>query len=75
MNFVYADTFRKSLEKLQAAERSQIIETAFEFMANPSLPSMHFHRLNDTKDPNFWSARADQDLRLRQSCDLELAPR
>ena len=38
--------------------------TAFDLQTNPSQPGLGVHRLANTRDPNFWSARVNLDLRI-----------
>ncbi len=38
--------------------------TAFDLQLNPENPGLRFHKLDRTKDPNFWSVSANMDLRL-----------
>lgn len=37
---------------------------AFELQINPANPDLQCHRLDNIKEPNFWSARASRDIRL-----------
>ena len=52
MEFRIADTFTDSLTKLTADEQKA---------ANPGI---QLHRIDQSKDKNFWSARVSRDLRL-----------
>src|SRR5665811_97092 len=38
--------------------------TAFNLPMAPANPGMKFHRLDNAKDPDFWSVRVSQDIRL-----------
>ncbi|MGD1106094.1 MAG: 3'-5' exonuclease [Terracidiphilus sp.] len=38
--------------------------TAFDLQLNPAHPSLQLHKLDKSKDPNFWSIRVSQDIRL-----------
>jgi mRNA-degrading endonuclease RelE of RelBE toxin-antitoxin system len=64
MNFRIADTFTDSLSRLMAEEQKAVKTTAFDLQMNPAQPGMQFHRLDKAKDPNFWSVRVSQDVRL-----------
>ncbi len=64
MKFLIADTFTGSLAKLTAQEQKAVKTTAFDLQVNPAHPSMHFHRIDKTKDPNFWSIRVGGDIRI-----------
>jgi len=64
MEFRIADTFTDSLSKLTGDEQKSVKTTAFDLQMNPANPGMSFHKLDRAKDPNFWSVRASQDIRL-----------
>ncbi len=64
MDFRIADTFTDSLGKLTGKEQTAAKTTAFDLQMNPANPGMRFHRLDKTKDPNFWSVRVSSDIRL-----------
>ena len=64
MNFLIADTFTDSLAKLTGDEQKAAKTTAFDLQLNPASPSMSFHRIDKSKDKNFWSARVSSDIRL-----------
>ncbi len=64
MTFLLSDTFTDSLAKLTGEEQKAVKTTAFDLQMNPANPGMKFHRLDKTKDKNFWSVRVSRDLRL-----------
>ena len=64
MNFRISDTFTSSLGKLTAQEQKAVKTTAFDLQMNPASPGMRFHRLDRAKDPNFWSIRVNDDIRI-----------
>jgi hypothetical protein len=64
MQFRIADTFTKALSKLRAQEQSAVKITVFDLQQDPSAPSLQFHRIDKSKDPNFWSIRANRDIRV-----------
>lgn len=64
MNFRIADTFTDSLAKLTGDEQKAVKITAFDLQANPSNPGHSFHKLDKTKDKNFWSVRVSRDIRI-----------
>ena len=64
MDFRIADTFTDSLSRLAGDEQKAVKTTAFDLQLNPANPGMSFHRLNKTKDKNFWSVRVSGDIRL-----------
>src|SRR5216684_1030756 len=64
MDFRIADTFTGSLTRLTGAEQKAVKTTAFDLQLNPSSPGLRFHRLDRARDPNFWSLRVNDDIRL-----------
>src|ERR1041385_4822207 len=64
MEFLIADTFTDSLAKLTRDEQKAVKTTAFDLQINPVNPGMALHRIDTTKNKNFWSARVSRDIRL-----------
>jgi hypothetical protein len=64
MNFLIADTFTDALARLPAPEQKAAKTSAFDLQMNPEHPGLHLHRIDKSRDPNFWSARVNADLRL-----------
>ena len=64
MQFRIADTFTASLAKLTNDQQKAAKTTAFDLQTNPASPGLSMHRLTGAKDPNFWSARVSQDIRI-----------
>ncbi len=64
MDFRIADTFTASLARLNGAEQKAVKTTAFDLQLNLSSPGLRFHRLERPRDPNFWSVRVNEDIRL-----------
>ena len=64
MQFRIADSFTKALNKLSAQEQSAAKITVFDLQQNPSAPGLQFHRIDKSKDPNFWSIRGNRDIRV-----------
>lgn len=62
--FLIADTFTDSLARLTGDEQKIAKTTAFDFQLNPVNPGMALHRIDKSKDKNFWSARVGRDIRL-----------
>ena len=62
--FRIADTFTDSLARLTADEQKMAKTTAFDLQINPAQPGLHFHRVDKSKDPRFWSLRVSGDLRI-----------
>jgi hypothetical protein len=64
MDFRIADTFTASLARLNGAEQKAVKTTAFDLQLNGSAPGLRFHRLDRARDPNFWSVRVNNEIRL-----------
>ena len=64
MDFRIANTFTDSLAKLTGTEQKAAKTAAFDLQMNPAQPGLQFHKLAKTKDPNFWSVRANNDVRI-----------
>jgi hypothetical protein len=64
MEFRIADTFTDALAKLPAQEQKAAKTTAFDLQIDPSAPGLQFHRIDKSKDSNFWSIRVNRDLRI-----------
>ena len=47
-----------------AQEQKAVKETVFDLQMNPAAPGLQFHRIDKSKDPNFWSMRVSRDIRL-----------
>lgn len=64
MNFLLADTFQAALAKLTNEEQKAVKLTVFDLQQDISNPGLQFHRIDKSKDPNFWSLRVNRDIRL-----------
>ena len=64
MDFRIAHTFTDSLAKLTGNEQKAAKTTAFDLQMNPAQPGLKLHKLSKTKDPNFWSVRVNNDVRI-----------
>lgn len=64
MDFRIADTFVDSLDRLTGDEQKAVKTAAFDLQMNPAHNSLQLHRIEKSKDRNFWSARVNLDLRL-----------
>lgn len=64
MNVILADSFTISLARLTRDEQKQAKLTAFDLQTAPDHPGLQFHRIEASKDPNFWSVRVSRDLRI-----------
>ena len=64
MNFHIADSFTAALIRLTGQEQKQAKTAAFDLQLNPAHPGLQMHRLTNSRDPNFWSARVNSDIRI-----------
>ncbi len=64
MRFCIADSFQSALSRLPAKEQKAVKETVFDLQMNPAAPGLQFHRIDKSKDRNFWSMRVSSDIRL-----------
>jgi hypothetical protein len=64
MNIVIAATFTDALARLPAAEQKAAKTSAFDLQTNPQHPGLQMHRIDNSRDPHFWSARVNADLRI-----------
>ncbi|MCY1290452.1 hypothetical protein D9M68_186520 [compost metagenome] len=55
MPTILADSFTSSLARLTNDEQRQVELTAFDLQTDPDRPGLQFHRIDVSKDPNFWS--------------------
>lgn len=59
-----AETFTDSLSRLMGDEQKAVKMSAFDLQLNPANPGMKFHKLNKSRDKQFWSVRVNSDIRL-----------
>ncbi|MDR3468143.1 MAG: AAA family ATPase [Xanthobacteraceae bacterium] len=59
-----ANTFHRSLDRLTNAEQMAAKTVVFDYMADPSRPSLSLHRVDRAKDKGFWTIRVNRDLRI-----------
>ncbi|KAB7644407.1 3'-5' exonuclease [Polymorphobacter fuscus] len=64
MQFHIADSFTAALARLSGQEQKQAKTAAFDLQLNPAHPGLQMHRLTNSRDPNFWSVRVNQDVRI-----------
>ena len=72
----WADTFMDALTKLTAQEIAAAISTAKQIQADPAHPGLSLHKVDASKDKNFWTARVNDDIRIvlhRSGADTLLA--
>lgn len=64
MQFLIADTFTDSLARLTEDERKAAKLTAMDLQLAPTSPGFKFHRIDKSRDKNFWSLRVGSDIRM-----------
>jgi mRNA-degrading endonuclease RelE of RelBE toxin-antitoxin system len=74
VDFRIADTFTDSLAKLRGDEQSAAKTTAFDLQLNPGNPGMQFHKLDKSKDKNFWSVRVSSDKAVVFDSNTDVSP-
>ena len=67
MPTILADTFTAALARLSGEEQKQAKLTVYDLQTKPDQPGLQFHRIDKSKDPNFWSVRVGRDVRIRPS--------
>jgi hypothetical protein len=64
MDFRIADTFTAALARLPAQDQKAVKTSAFDMQLDPAAPGLQMHRIDKSKDPNFWSVRVNRDIRI-----------
>lgn len=64
MEFRIADSFTKALSRLTRDEQKAVKTSAFDLQMNPESTGLQLHRVDASKDPNFWSVRVNRDIRI-----------
>ena len=64
MNFLIADTFTASFNRLSGQDQKAVKASVFDLQMDPTGNGLQLHRIGNSKDPNFWSARVNRDVRL-----------
>jgi mRNA-degrading endonuclease RelE of RelBE toxin-antitoxin system len=64
LQFVISSTFTRSLEQLDKSAQDQIKKAVFDFQVTPDTPGSKLHRVDKSKDKDFWSIRVSDDLRI-----------
>ncbi|MBR1125187.1 UvrD-helicase domain-containing protein [Bradyrhizobium lablabi] len=64
MNFLIAETFTASFNRLSGVDQKAVKASVFDLQMDRSGPGLQLHRIDNSKDPNFWSARVNRDIRL-----------
>ncbi|TAJ70434.1 MAG: ATP-dependent helicase [Phenylobacterium sp.] len=64
MNFLIADTFTASFNRLSGQDQKAVKASVFDLQMDPTGNGLQLHRIDKSKDPNFWSVRVNRDVRL-----------
>ena len=62
MNFLIADTFTASFNRLSGMDQKAVKASVFDLQMDRSGPGLQLHRIENSKDPNFWSARVNRGV-------------
>jgi hypothetical protein len=55
MEFRIADTFTAALSRLTRDEQKAVKNSVFDLQINPTMQGLQLHRIDASKDRNFWS--------------------
>ena len=64
MDFLIADSFTAAQARLPGQDQKAAKTSAFDLQLDPSAPGLRMHRIDKSRDANFWSVRASRDLRI-----------
>jgi len=64
MQFFIAESFTAALARLSTPEQKAVKTTVFDLQIDPTGKGLSMHRIEQSKDGNFWSARVSGDIRL-----------
>ncbi|WP_375396464.1 UvrD-helicase domain-containing protein [uncultured Sphingomonas sp.] len=64
MNFLIADTFTAAFNRLTSQDQKAVKASVFDLQMDPTGNGLQLHRIDKSKDQNFWSARVNRDVRL-----------
>jgi superfamily I DNA/RNA helicase len=64
VKFLIAETFTRSLAKLDGQSQGSIKQAAFDFQVSPASPGFQLHKIDRAKDKRFLSFRVNKDLRI-----------
>lgn len=64
MDFRIADTFTDALARLPAPDQKAVKTSAFDLQTNPQHPGLQMHRIDNSRDRNFWSVRVNAEVRI-----------
>lgn len=64
MNFLIADSFTAAFGRLSGQDQKAVKASVFDMQIDPTGNGLQLHRIDKSKDQNFWSARVNRDVRL-----------
>jgi superfamily I DNA/RNA helicase len=64
MKLLLADTFTASFNRLSGQDQKAVKASVFDLQMDPTGNGLKLHRIEQSKDANFWSARVNRDVRL-----------
>lgn len=64
MNFLVAETFTAAFNRLSSLDQKAVKASVFDLQMDPTGNGLQLHRIDKSKDPHFWSARVNRDVRL-----------
>jgi hypothetical protein len=64
VNFLIADTFTASFNRLSGPDQKAVKASVFDLQMDPTGNGLQLHRIDKSKDSNFWSARVNRDICL-----------
>jgi hypothetical protein len=64
VNFLIADTFTASFNRLSGVDQKAVKASVFDLQMDRTGKGLQLHRIDKSKDPHFWSARVNRDVRL-----------
>ena len=64
MDFRIADTFTDALTRLPSQDQKAVKVSVMDLQLDPTAPGLQMHRIDKSRDANFWSARVNRDIRL-----------
>ncbi len=64
MNFLIADSFTAAFGRLSGPDQKAVKASVFDLQIDPTGNGLQLHRIDRSKDPHFWSARVNRDIRL-----------
>ncbi|MFG1381487.1 UvrD-helicase domain-containing protein [Xanthobacter sp. V3C-4] len=64
MTFLIAETFTSSFTRLSGPDQKAVKASVFDLQMDPAGNGLKLHRIDKSKDANFWSARVNRDIRL-----------